>query len=64
MSEHIPYMLFAAISAFCAGFAVGGYVYRRVSVTRRWRRSRRVPALEIVDAMKAGAKAKAEGGAE
>ena len=63
MQQHIPYMIFAAIPAFCAGFCAGGYIYRRVSVTRRWRRSRRVPAREIVDAMKAGAKAKAKGGA-
>ena len=63
MSSHIPYMLLAAIPAFCAGFCAGGYVHRRVSVALRWRRSRRVPAREIVDAMKAGAKALAEGGA-
>ena len=49
--QHIPYILFAAIPAFCWGFVAGGYVYRRVSVARRWRRSRRVPAREIVDAM-------------
>ena len=48
MQQHIPYMLFAAIAAFCAGFAAGGYIYRRMSVSRRWRRSRRVPAHEIV----------------
>ncbi len=64
MQQHIPYMLFAAIPAFCAGFCAGGYIYRRIDVSRRWRRSRRVPAREIVDAVKAGAKAKAEGGAE
>lgn len=63
MQQHIPYMFFAAISAFCAGFCVGGYTYRAVDVARRWRRSRRVPAREIVDAMKAGAKARTEGGA-
>ena len=63
MSSHIPYILFAAIPAFCAGFCAGGYIYRRIDVARRWRRSRRVPAREIVDAMKAGAM-KAEGGAE
>jgi hypothetical protein len=55
-------MLFAAIPAFCAGFCAGGHIYRLIDVSRRWRRSRRVPAREIVDAMKAGAKAKAEGG--
>ena len=63
MQQHIPYMLFAAIAAFCTGFAAGGYVYRRVSVARRWQRSRRFPAREIVDATKAGAKTWAEGGA-
>jgi len=52
--SHIPYMIFAAIFAFCAGFCAGGMVYRVVSVRRRWRRSRRVPAREIVDAMKKG----------
>jgi hypothetical protein len=51
--QHIPYMIFAAIPAFCAGFCAGGYIYRRIDVARRWRRSRRVPAREIVDAMKA-----------
>lgn len=48
MQQHIPYMIFAAIPAFCAGFVAGGYIYRRISVARRWRRSRRVPAREIV----------------
>ncbi len=62
--SHIPYMIFAAIFAFCAGFCAGGCVYRVVSVRRRWRRSRRVPARELVAAMKSGAKAKAERGAE
>lgn len=61
--QHIPYMIFAALAAFCAGFCAGGCVYRRIDVSRRWRRSRRVPAREIVDAMKAGAKAGTEGGA-
>ena len=54
--SHIPYMIFAAIAAFCAGFCAGGCVYRVTSIRRRWRRSRRVPAREIVEAMKGGAR--------
>jgi hypothetical protein len=46
--QHISYMIFTAIAAFCTGFAAGGYVYRLISVTRRWRRSKHVPAHEIV----------------
>lgn len=66
MQQHIPYMIFAAITAFAAGFCMGGYVYRIVDVSRRWRRTHhnRIPAKEIVDAMKAGAKAGTEGGIE
>ena len=53
MAEHIPYMIISSIAAFYIGFVIGGYTYRRMSVSRRWRRSRRrIEGVNILRAMR------------
>jgi hypothetical protein len=64
MDNSIPIIIFTAIPSFFAGFTIGGYVARKVCVMNRWRKTRnRIPAKEIVAAMRENAKKK-EGGAE